>query len=388
MAPEPPPVLVEDRAVLGPANVSDDVLASMVADSLGTDGVELLSCHAEVAQYDLEALTTAGRYWVRGTAEHAGGRSPYAFYVKVVQSWTRSAQFQHVPEPLREIAAAGLPWRNEPAVYRSDLGERLPAGLSMPRAHAVIDIDDLSAGLWLQAIDHDPGRWQTPTFERAAYLLGRMAASPAVAPLRHLGSSAVVRGYGHGRLEHQVLPSLRGEGLWDHPLVAAAFSPELRGRVLAAADALPRFLEELDGAELGSAHGDACARNLLVERRNPEGFVLIDFGFWCEAPLTFDLTQLMLGEIQTGERSASELPELEAACLAAYHQGLADEGHKIPLEVLRRTHALLMLLFFGLSAVPLEVLFGLPAPGSAAVVRERAQAATFVLDLVDATGRA
>jgi hypothetical protein len=388
MAAEPGQASLEDRAVLGAANVSDEALAAMVEADLGTTGVELVSCRAEVAQYDLEALTTGGRYWVRGAARHPRGVSPYAFYVKVVQSWTRSPQFQRVPEPFRDLAAAGLPWRNEPAVYRSDLGERLPTGLSMPRAHAVIDIDDLSAGLWLQAIDHDPCRWETATFARAAYLLGRLAASASVRPLRDLGSNSVVRSYGHGRLEHQVLPSLRGEGLWDHPLVAPAFGPELRERLLTAADGLPGFLEELDGAQLGSAHGDACPRNLLVQTGHQGSFVLIDFGFWCEAPLTFDLTQLMLGEIQTGERSASELPELEAACLAAYHQGLADEGLEVSLGVLRRTHALLMLLYFGLTAVPLEVLFGLPAPGSATVARERARAATFVLDLVDATDQA
>ena len=387
MTAEPRQTSVGDRAILGPADVSDEALASMVEDALGTRGAELVSCQAEIAEYDLEALTTGGRYWVRGTARHPGGVSPYAFYVKVVQSWTRSPQFQHVPEPLRELAAAGLPWRSEPAVYRSDLGQRLPAGLSMPRAHAVIDIDDLSAALWLQAVDHDPSPWEAATFARAAYLLGRLAASPAVRPLRKLGSSAVVRSYGHGRLEHQVLPSLRGEGLWAHPLVAPAFGPELRGRLLTAADALPSYLEELDGAQLGSAHGDACPRNLLVRTSDPEGFVLIDFGFWSEAPLAFDLTQLMLGEIQTGERPASELAELEEICLPAYHQGLSDEGHDVALDVLRRAHALLMLLYFGLSAVPLEVLFGLPAPGSATVVHQRAQAAAFVLDLLDSTTR-
>lgn len=220
MAREPGRTAARDRAILGPADVSDAALTSMVGDCLDVDGVELISCHAEVADYDLEALTTAGRYWVRGTARHSGGVSPYAFFVKVVQSWTRSPQFQRIPEPQREVAAAGLPWRSEPAIYRSDLGKRLPAGLSVPRAHAVIDIDDLSAGLWLQAIHHDPIRWEAATFARAAYLLGRLAASRTVRPLRNLGGSAVVRGYGHGRLEHQVLPTLRGEGLWAHPLVA------------------------------------------------------------------------------------------------------------------------------------------------------------------------
>ena len=374
-----------DRAILGLADVSDDALASMIEDDLGVSSVELASCHAEVAEYDLDALTTAGRYRVHGTARHAGGVSPYSFFVKVVQSWTRSPQFEQVPEAFREIAAASLPWRNEPAVYRSDLQDRLPEGFSMPRAYSVVDIDDLSAGLWLQFIDHDPGRWGVDTFVRAAYLLGRLAASPTVRPLRTLGSTDVVRGYDRGRLEHQVLPVLRSEELWAHPLVAAAFDPDLRHRVLDAAERLPRFLEELDEAPLGSAHGDACPRNLLAMSGNQETLVLIDFGLWCEAPLSFDLTQLMVGEIQTGERPASELAHLEAVCLPAYHRGLIDEGCNVTLDTLRRTHALLMLVFYGLSAVPLEVFFGLPAPGSAAVVRERARAASFVLDLLDST---
>ncbi len=195
----------------------------------------------------------------------------------------------------------------------------------------------------------------------------------------------MVRNYDRGRLEHQVLPVLHSEDLWAHPLVAPAFDPTLRTRILAAADALPRLLEELDGSPLGSAHGDACPRNLLTPSGDRDTLVLIDFGFWCEAPLSFDLTQLMVGEIQTGERPASELAHLDAVCLPAYHRGLIDEGCDVSLDALRRTHALLMLLFYGVSAAPIEVLFGLAAPGPAAVVRERARAASFVLDLVDST---
>jgi hypothetical protein len=109
---------------------------------------------------------------------------------------------------------------------------------------------------------------------------------------------------------------------------------------------------------------------------------------WCRAPLGFDLSQLLLGEVQVGERPAAELPELHERCLAAYVAGVRDEGCDVPFEQVRRVQALLMLLFAGLSAVPVEVLYGLPAPGAADVVRERAAAATFVLDLVDATSGA
>ena len=374
------------RELLGPGDVDDDALAEMVRDALDVAEVDLLSCEVAVVDYDLEALTTAGRYWVRGTARHAGAVSPYAFFVKLVQSWSRSPQFQQVPEHLRDVAAAGLPWRGEPLVYRSELAHCLPVGLSMPRAHTVRDLDEESACLWLQVIDADPAPWPLATFDRAAYLLGRLAAAPAVEPVARLGSTDVVRRYAHGRLEGQVLPALRSEQLWAHPLVAGAFSPELRGRLLGAADALPTILEELDHAALGTAHGDACPRNLLVPRDGSGDFVLIDFAFWCRAPLGFDLSQLLMGEVQLGERTAAELPELEELCLAAYVRGLREEGCDVPSAVVRRQHALLMLLFAGLSAVPLEVLYGLPAPGAGAVVRERAAAASFILDLVDATG--
>jgi hypothetical protein len=374
---------MSDRTLLGPADLDDDALAAAVARGLGVADVEVLSCRVEVADYDIEALTTAGRYWVRGTAQHATGRSPYAFFVKVVQSWTRTRYFEMVPEHLRDVAAAGLPWRNEPDVYRSGLGDRLPGGLSMPEAFSVVDIDDESAALWLRAVDVDARAWTPEIFSRAAYLLGRLAASPRVRPLSLVGSQDVVRRYAHGRVEHQIAPTLRNEELWRHPLVAEAFDSELRARILGAMDALPGILAELDSAPLGAAHGDASPRNLLIEQGSPNAFVLIDFGFWSRAPLGFDLSQLLLGEVQLGERPAAELPELETACLDAYVAGLRAEGCEVAWEVVRRAHALTMLLFWGLSAVPVEVLFGAPSPPPD-VFHERARAARFVLDLVDA----
>jgi Phosphotransferase enzyme family len=376
-----------DRTVLGPADVSDDALAALVEDALGVRDAEVVSCVADVAAYDLEALTTGGRYWVRGTARHSGGASPFAFYVKVVRSWARSPLFQHVPEEVRELAMASLPWRSEPLVYRSDLARRLPRGLSMPRAHAVVDLDEESAALWLEAVDVDPRRWEVEDFAHAAHLLGRLAASPSVRPLAALGSRDVVRRYASGRVEHQVLPLLRGEELWASPVVAAAFGPEVRSRILSAAASLPSVLEELGSAPLGTAHGDACPRNLLTARGAPQPLVMIDFGFWCEAPLGFDLSQLLLGEVQLGERPAAELAALEEACLPEYVRGLRAEGCDTPLAVVRRAHALLMLLFWGLTAPPVEVVVGAPSPGAAAA-HERASAAGFVLDLVDATAPA
>ena len=377
------------RDVLGAAAVDDDVLADLVAAQLGVDEVGLASVTAEVAPYDLDALTTAGRYWVHGTATTPDGPGrPYRFFVKVVQSWERSPVFAMVPEAMRAEALAMIPWEREPAVYRSDLGDRLPAGLTMPAARRVADVDDRSAAVWLDAVDVQTVRWDVPRFERAAHLLGRLAASPRVAPLAAIGETPQLhRRYAAGRVAGQVLPALLDDGLWRHPVLAAGFDTDVRDRLRDAAARLPGFLDELDTAALGTSHGDACPRNLLVRRGclDDGSFVLIDFGFWGRAPLGFDLSQLLLGEVQTGERAASDLPGLEAAIVPAYVAGLAAEGTDVDLAVVHRTHALLALLFNGLSAMPFELLAGPPDDEAVRVTRERCGMARFLLDLEEST---
>ena len=373
-----------DRDVLATADVTDEQLAAMVSSHLGAPDVEVLESTADIAPYDLEALTTAGRYRVHGVARHTGGEAPFQFYVKVVQSWERSPIFAFVPEEVREAALAGLPWKREPQVYRSDLPDLMPAGLTMPRCYGVFDVDELSAAIWLELVDAVDIRWDVERFRSAAYLLGRLAASSRVAPVASIGDiGSVPRQYAFGRLAHQVLPPLRGEDIWNHPLIAATFDDDLRKGLTAAAESLPDYLDELDAFPVGTIHGDACTRNLLVTR--DDGFVVIDFGFWGRGPLGFDLTQLLMGEAQMGERPAAELAALEEACLPAYRQGLLDEGIKVSENELRRAHALLMLEFAGLSAIPFEHLDGPPTAERLRIAGERAASARFILDLGAAT---
>ena len=375
-------------AVLGAADVDDDALAGMVAGTARRRRASR-STHARAPRscsYDLEALTTGGRFWVRGTARHGGVESPYAFFVKLVQSWARSPVFAQVPENLREHALAMVPWRREPDVYRSDLGDRLPDGLRLPTAYGVHDIDDESASVWLGVVDAQRVHWDVDAPRRRG-APARSAGRPRVgrAPRRgRRGAAARAHLRVRARRQHMVVPALLGDEVWSHPLVAAAFDAELRDRLRAATTRLPALLDELDAMPVGTLHGDACTRNLLVEP-DRDGFVLIDFGFWGRGPLGFDLTQLLLGEVQMGERPAAELPGLEAACLPAYVEGLRAEGTEVPLATVGRAHALLALLFSGLSAIPFEHLGEPVTDELMRVARERAAAAGFLLDLVDST---
>ena len=379
---------MHDRSALGPADVTDGELAVMVADLWGTDPdeTELLESGAEEADYDLPAITTAGRYWVHGRARADGREQAFRLFVKHVQSWSRHPFFQEVPPEHRAAAAVGVPWRTEALAYRSDLRERLPEGLTMPRAVGVFDIDEESNAVWLEEIAVVPAEWDLGRYARAGHLLGRLAASPRVAELRDVGKRAwELRTYFDGRLALQVLPLLRDEQVWQHPLVAGAFAEELRARLVGAADRAEACLDELATMPVATAHGDACPNNLLA-RADSDALVLIDYGFWGPNPIGFDLAQLLVGDVQLGKRSADSLTEVEDVVLAAYVDGSRAEGCDVPVDVVRRAHALQLFLFTGLSTLPFELLDSPPTPAMHDIAAERARIACFSLDLLDATG--
>lgn len=376
-----------DLSLLGPADVSDAELTRMVADLLGHDPADVQPGEpvVEHVDYALPAITTAGRYWVSGTAQTPGGSTPYRMFVKHVQSWVRSEFFAEVPAELAELAAAGVPWRTEPLAYRSDLGDRLLAGLTMPRALGVFDLDELSAAVWLEAAAHPPVPWDRGRYERAAHLLGRLAASAEVAPLRDVGEFEwSVHVYVDGRVRAQVLPVLASD-VWQHPLVAGAFDDELRERILASAELVAAYADELAALPELNGHGDASPNNLLPGP-DPDSFVLIDYGFWHALPLGYDLSQLVVGQIQLGERGCEDLAELDAACVSAYTAGLAAEGLVVDESVVRRAHALQLQLFSGISSVPFELLDQPVTPELERIAAARAAIARHSLDLLASTG--
>ncbi len=329
-----------NRELLGAADVSDGQLSAMVADLLDVEHAEVSDVVVEPVAYDLPAITTAGRYWVSGTAQTPQGIETFRLFVKHVQAWSRHPFFAQVPDSHREMAAASVPWRTEPLAYRSDLGDRLPEGLSMPRALGVFELPDEQAAIWLQEVRHTPVEWDLARYTRAAYLLGRTAASERVRPLADVGDFEwSVWNYVHGRIDVDILP-----GLAERPTL----DPDLHARLLAAAALVPAYAEELMAFPRVAGHGDACPNNLLPGP-DIDSFVLIDFGFWMSSPLAFDLGQLVAGDVQLGRCGITDLTGLDEACVAAYTRGLAEEGMVCDVADVRRAHALQLFLFVGIS---------------------------------------
>ncbi|MEO6509637.1 MAG: phosphotransferase [Nocardioides sp.] len=379
---------MHDRTVLGPADVDGATLTAMVAGSLGARDADvmLLDSRVEEFPYDLPAITTGGRYVVSGTADVDGHRASYALFVKVVQSWSRSPLFRFVPEEIRDFAESSVPWRTEPLAYRSDLASCLPDGLTMPRALGVFDLDEKSASIWLQMLCVVDRPWDDARYARAAYLLGRLAASPRVAPLAGVGECEfTMRDYAFGRLSNQVLPMVRDDGIWQHPLVATTFGEDLRRRMQAAADRVPELVGELMTLPHTSGHGDACPNNLLATP-DSDDFTLIDYGFWMPMPVGSDLAQLLVGDVQIGKRHADDLAARDELIVTSYVEGLRAEGCDIPESVVRRSHAVHLLLMSGLSSLPDALLESDPTdPEVVRLSTDRAAIARFALDSVEAT---
>ena len=122
-------------------------------------------------------------------------------------------------------------------------------------------------------------------------------------------------------------------------------------------------------------------------REGDPGFTLIDFGFWRPQPVGFDLSQLLVGDIQIGRQDATDLPERAEACVAAYADGLADEGVEMPLEQVRRGHAVCLMLFNGLPSLPTEgaVPSHLDETALDHWARQRATIARYALDVLART---
>lgn len=373
---------MNERSLLGTVDLPDDAVAEMVARLLGVPEAGLLSSEAAVSPYDIPSLTTAGRYRVSGTAEAGGRVVPWRMFVKHVQDPSRSPYFGYIPEETRPLVRRLLPWPTEGRVYRSDLADRLPAGLVMPRAAGVHDIDEASYALWLEEVRCADVDWSFDRYVEAARLLGRFAAAEAVQDLSRDMQPGTARGYLQARLAPMVLPALDDPEVWRHPLVAGAFA-QLRGPLLEAAGRAAELAAELDAMPLVAGHGDAAPNNLLV-RTDREGFTMIDFGFFSSQSVGFDLGQLLVGDVQTGRRSAGDLVARDEACLAAYHRGLREEGLDVDPGILRRAHALHLFLYAGLSSLPLEELGEAPTARLHALAEARAAIARRSLDLLDA----
>ena len=301
--------------------------------------------------------------------------------------------------PVLRVRAAGVPRDGRGRRALAHRAARLPLGPRRPAARRADACRGRSAsststssrprsGSRRSTRDRLP--WDLARYGRAAYLLGRLAASPAWRERRDVGAvpDCTIRDYVEGRLGGQVLPALRDEGLWHHPLVAGAFDDELRdpdaggGRPTSAA-----YADELPGYPRLQRPRRRLPQQPARRRRRPTPSSLIDFGFWLGNPVGFDLGQLLVGDVQIGRRSADLLAEIEERDRPGVRRRAARRGLR-PRRARRPPgpRAAPADLHRPVDAAVRAPRRSRPRPSSSTIAADRAAIARFSLDLLEATG--
>ena len=318
----PPGVLMHDRSALGPADVTDEQLGEMVADLLGADPAEttVLDSIAEEFPYDLPAITTAGRYWVSGTAEVGGAPKPFRMFVKHVQSWARHPFFAMVPPEQREWAADDCPL--------ADRGTGLPLRprrTTPPRTRHAARARRLRPRRGVQRGLAGGGPRRRSRVGPDALHPGGQAARPARHQCPRDGAARQRRAHHDdpdlprrapvdGRPADDPRRRASGSTRSSPARSTTTFTPGC----VEAADRSAEYAEELGGRTIVASHGDACPNNLLA-RVGTDDFVLIDYGFWGPGPIGYDLSQLLVGDVQLGRRSSDDLAAGRGSDLRRLH---------------------------------------------------------------------
>jgi Phosphotransferase enzyme family len=363
--------LVDDRPVV----------TMVVRAATGRRHADLAGVAVQIDPVPVIAMATEALVHVRGTLTDGDDTVPWSVVLKVVRSPDRSPLWVHVPPELHEVTLAEIRWRTEPELYRSALPNLLPAGLRMPAVHHIDEIDDATMAIWMEDVVHVDGPWTLADYQRVGRLLGRLAGRfPESAPAAPLPvQRADLRGYFAGRINLGVLPALRDDAVWAHPLIAPAVDADLCRDLHALADAGPAILDRVDALPRTLAHADACPQNLL---RSADGDVVaIDWQLTGWLAVGFDVGQLIAGHAESGELDPAQLPAAYAAAVDEYTEGLRDEGMTIAADHVALGAAGALIMRSAFTALPLEFLQDEPTPDLVRLFERRARFARFLVDL-------
>jgi hypothetical protein len=370
--------------MFGLASLAPAELAEITSAAVGR-AIRPASTQVTPIPYDWGSPATAGLWRVDvsgqpsqapGHDTQAAGPVSYTYFVKLLRHPRLWPGLAHLPDQASRDELVGVfPWRFELDMYECGIGDVLPAGMRTPRLHHVKRTDEDHLGVWWEFITERPTPWDLADYQRAAFLLGRLAARrrdgadvnrllPPVCRQAHPSGSAL-RFFTERRVLRGVLPALRAGKIWDHPLASAALRQSgdmaLPADMLALASRLPGVLDMLDRLPQTYAHGDASPQNLLLPDNQPGTIVVIDWGFGSLLPIGFDLGQLLAGLAHAGRSDPSDLPDIDAAIFPAYLEGLAAEDYGAAPAQVRLGYLGALAARSALSALPLELLSRPPA---------------------------
>jgi hypothetical protein len=316
--------------------LTDEAVADVARSCLGDPTARLRRWSIEPVPYTFGTPTTVGALRIRGVASVGSVERTWSVFAKAIQSYRHWPHLGTLPPEAREGALASDLWRYEADVYSANLGDALPTGLRLPLIHRVADLGDDRIVMVMEDVATLEAPWDVARFRRAAELLGQAAAQLTrldALPVNEPPGGILALFY-ESYLRPVLLPMLRSDQFWAHPLLAGR-GDGLRADLTELADHLPVVLEYLARLPRVMMHGDASPQNLLIPADAPDTFVAIDWSLGGIAPVGDDLAQLHLGLAHAGELAGADLPPLHDVLINGYAGGLRAGGLPQSVEDIR-----------------------------------------------------
>lgn len=313
-----------------PTGDGESAARALLRDAVG---LEVETFAVEPVGYSFGSPTTGGLYRLRSTGP-AGSAVLFCKVVQHVRHWPGLAM---LPEEIRDSFADELPWRTELELWDPIVQASLPEGMRSPVMYRMLDLGDDRIAAWQENVTDATDAWTTDQLAEAAALLGRWNArctDPSMLATSPYPRGHALRMYATQAVAYRGLAPLADDDLWSHPWLRD--HADLRARLLALGGEIPAMLDRLDTVPQTLPHGDASPQNLL---RTADGIVVIDLSFRTPHALGFDLGQLLVGLVHAGELTAAQLPDIAAAILPAYLDGVRAEGLDVPDDVIAEAFA-------------------------------------------------
>lgn len=287
------------------ATLPSGILTPAMAAVLGDDGAAL---RAQELTHNAGNQATGGIWRVFGPAGRA--------VVKVASAgggghaaWATSEREDHWNY-----------WRREPLAYQTGFAHAVyaDAGLGAPRLLAAVAPRPGTVALWLEDVAGLPGgRWPVARLADVAERLGRAQAGWAGRDPAHTWLSR--------RWLRQYVASkpISEPVAWDHPLVSAVWTAELRAGLRRLWQRRAVLLDLAEALPQTTCHLDVWPMNLIARGAGPGAeIVLLDWAFVGAGAVGEDVGNLIADSVADGLIDPGLLPEIDQAVTAAYLAGL------------------------------------------------------------------
>jgi hypothetical protein len=290
------------------ATLPAGILTPAVSAALGDDGPAL---RVEELTHNAGNQATGGIWRVAGPAGRAVIKIANAG-ADAGAAWATSERGDHWNF-----------WRREPLAYQSGFAQAAfgGAGLGAPRLLAVADPRPGMLALWLEDVDGLAGpRWPVERLADVAERLGRAQAGWAG---RELPYPWLSRGW---LRQYVASKPIREPVAWDHPLLASAWTAELRNGLRRLWDLRAELLDLAEALPQTLCHLDVWPMNLIARGGPDDEIVLLDWAFVGAGAVGEDIGNLIADSVADGLIDPRLLPEIDRAVTSAHLAGLRAGG--------------------------------------------------------------